>query len=132
MKLIVKCPKCRQENKVPHHDNNRIDYAKQYGDSFLLTCDSCKESSEFHVDDIRAVDYSFVEIIKNRLIIFAIIFVVILVLGFFVIGPVGGLLLSLIATLISMVFVKKNNSSKNLIFNKHKLKGRVSGVEFRK
>ena len=132
MKLIVKCPKCRQANKALHLVNNRIDYAKQYGDNFSLTCDSCKESSEFHVDDIKAVDYTFGEIIINRLFVFAIIFVVTLVLGFFVIGTAGGIILSLIATLISIVFAKKNNSLKNLTFNKHKLKGRVSGVGSRK
>lgn len=132
MKLIVKCTKCRHENKAPHHVNNRIDYAKQYGDNFSLTCKSCGETDEYHVDDIKAVDYSFVEIIKNRLIVFAIIFVITLVLGFFVVGIAGAVIVSLIATLISMVFAKKNNSSKNLTFNKHKLKGRVSGVGFRK
>lgn len=52
MKLIVKCNKCRHENKAPHHVNNRIDYAKQYGDNFSLTCKSCNETGEYHVDDI--------------------------------------------------------------------------------
>lgn len=132
MKLIVKCNKCRHENKAPHHENNRIDYAKQYGDNFSLTCKSCNETDEYHVDDIKAVDYTFGEIFKNRLIVFAIIFVVTLVLGFFVIGVAGAVIVSLIATLISMGLAKKNNSSKNLTFNKHKLKGRVSGVGFRK
>lgn len=132
MKLIVKCTKCKQENKAPHHVNNRIDYAKQYGDNFSLTCKSCNETGEYHVDDIKAVDYTFGEIFKNRLIVFAIIFVVTLVLGFFVIGVAGAVIVSLIATLISMGLAKKNNSSKNLTFNKHKLKGRVSGVGFRK
>jgi hypothetical protein len=132
MKLIVKCNKCRQENKAPHHVNNRIDYAKQYGDNFLLTCKFCNETDEYHVDDIKAVDYSFVEIIKNRLIVFAIIFVITLVLGFFVVGIAGAMISSLVATMISIVYTKKNNSSKNLTFNKHKLKGRVSGVGFRK
>lgn len=132
MKLIVKCNKCRHENKAPHHVNNRIDYAKQYGDNFSLTCKSCNETDEYHVDDIKAVDYTFGEIFKNRLIVFAIIFVVTLVLGFFVIGVAGAVIVSLIATLISMGLAKKNNSSKNLTFNKHKLKGRVSGVGFRK
>ncbi|MEN8187872.1 MAG: hypothetical protein ABFR05_12150 [Bacteroidota bacterium] len=132
MKLIVKCNKCRHENKAPHHVSNRIDYAKQYGDNFSLMCKSCNETNEYHVDDIKAVDYSFGEIIKNRLIVFAIIFVVTLALGFFVVGIAGAVIVSLIATLISMVFAKKNNYSKNLIFNKHKLKGRVSGAGFRK
>lgn len=132
MKLIVKCNKCRHENKAPHHVNNRIDYAKQYGDNFSLTCKSCNETDEYHVDDIKAVDYTFGEIFKNRLIVFAIIFVVTLVLGFFVIGVAGAVIVSLIATLISIGLAKKNNSSKNLTFNKHKLKGRVSGVGFRK
>lgn len=132
MKLIVKCPKCRHENKAPHHIDNRIDYAKNYGDNFILTCKSCNQTTEFHVDDIKAVDFSIGEIIKNRLNVFAVTFVVILVLGFFVVGIAGGLILSLIVTMISMVLVKKNNSSKNLIFNKHKLKGRVSSVGFRK
>lgn len=64
MKLVVKCSKCRQENKAPHHVNNRIDYAKEYGDSFSLTCKYCNETVEYHVDDIKAVDYSLGEIIK--------------------------------------------------------------------
>lgn len=132
MKLIVKCNKCRHENKAPHRVNNRIDYAKQYGDNFSLTCKSCNATDEYHVDEIKAVDYSFGEIIKNRLIVFAIIFVVTMVLGFFVVGIAVSVIGSLIATLAYMVFAKQNNSSKTLTFNKHKLKGRVSGVGFRK
>lgn len=132
MKLVVKCPNCRQENKVPHHVNNRIDYAKLYGDNFSLTCKSCNETSEYHVDNIKAVDYSFVEMIKNRLIIFIVIFVVSLVLGYTVIGALGGLIISIITSLISILFAIKYNSSMNLTFNKHKLKGRVSGISFRK
>ena len=132
MKLIVKCSKCRKENKAPHHVDNRIDYAKQYGDNFSLTCKSCNQTSEYHVDDIKAEDCSFGEIIKNRLIVFAVIFVITLVLGLFVVGIAGSVILALVATLISMAFAKKNSSSKNLTFNKHKLKGRVSGAGFRK
>jgi len=132
MKLIVKCSKCKHENKAPHHVNNRINYAKQYGDNFSLMCKSCKETEEYHVDDIKAVDYSFGEIIKNWLIVLSIIFVVTLVFGFFVVGIAGAVMISSITTFISMLFAKKNNSSKNLIFNKHKLKGHVSGIGFRK
>lgn len=132
MKLIVKCLKCRKENKAPHHVDNRIDYAKQYGDNFSLECKFCNETAEYHVDDIRALDYSFGEIIKNRLIIFGIIFVVSLVVGFFIVGLAGAVIISFIILLTSMVYAKKNNSSKNLTFNKHKLKGRVSGIDFRK
>ncbi|WP_282040070.1 hypothetical protein [Saccharicrinis aurantiacus] len=132
MKLIVKCNKCRQENKAPHHVNNRVDYAKQHGDNFSLTCKSCNETDEYHVDDIKAVDYTFGEIIKNRLMVFAILFVITLVLGLFVVGFTGAVTISLVLTLTTMLFAKKNNSSKSLTFNKHKLKGRVSGVGFRK
>ncbi len=132
MKLIVKCPKCGQENKAPHHVNNRIDYAKQYGDNFSLLCTSCNETSEYHVDDIKAIDFSFGEIIKNRLIVFLVIFALTLTLGFFIVGVAGALILSLVATMISIALSKKNDASKNLTFNKHKLKGRVSGIGFRK
>lgn len=78
------------------------------------------------------MDYSFGEIIKNILIVFAIIFVVTMVLVFVVVGIAVSVIGSLIATLAYMVFAKQNNSSKTLTFNKHKLKGRVSGVGFRK
>lgn len=132
MKLIVKCSNCRDENKVLHRVSNRIDYAKQYGDNFSLTCKSCNKADEYHVDDIRAVDYSFGEIVKNRMITIAIVFVVTFALGFFVGGIGGAFILALVAIGVSMLFAKKNNSYKNLTFNKHKLKGRVSGVGFRK
>lgn len=132
MKLIVKCPHCKQENKAPHRIHNRIDYAKQYGEHFSLKCTACNQTTEFHVDDIKAVDYTVGEILKNRVLIFAILFVVTFVLGFFLGGPVGGMVVSVMVILISMAMVKKNNASKNLTFNKHKLKGRVSGVGFRK
>lgn len=132
MKLIVKCPACRHENIAPHQVNYRIDYAKRYGENFPLSCKSCNETTEFHVDDIKAIDYSLVEIIKNRIFVFAITWVVTFVLGFFLVGILGGIVLSLIFTIISMFLVKRNNSKQNLIFNKYKLKGRVSGVDFKK
>lgn len=132
MKLIVKCSDCRAEDKALHHVDNRIDYAKEFGDNFSLTCKSCNTMNEYHVDDIKAVDISFVEIIKNRFIAFAVIFIVTLVLGFFVTGRAGGIILAFITTFISTVFRKKNDTSKNLTFNKHKLKGRVSNIGFRK
>lgn len=112
MKLIVKCSKCRQTNKAPYFVNNRIDYAKKYGDNFSLVCDSCNETTEYHVDDIKAVDYSFKEIFMSRLIIFVVIFVVTSVLGYFIIGKAAAVALSLTATFISIVLVKKNDSSK--------------------
>lgn len=130
MKLIVKCEKCRQENKAPHHVNNRIDYAKEYGDSFSLTCNSCNETSECHVDDIRAEDYSFGEIIKNRVTIFVIISLLTLIVGFFLGGFYGAIILPAITILLSIGLIKNNNSSKNLTFNKHKMRGRVSNVGF--
>lgn len=132
MKLIVKCANCRHENKAPHSMDNRIDYAKQHGDSFSLTCIACNQTNNYHVDNIKAVDYTLGEIVKNRLMVLAIIFGLALVAGFFLGGIPGGVILSVISIIVSIVFVKRNNSSKNLTFNKHKLKGRVSGVEFKK
>ena len=65
MKLIIKCSKCREENKAQHHEDNRIDYAKQYGDNFSMTCKSCNETDYYHVDVIKAVGFSFGELVKN-------------------------------------------------------------------
>ena len=84
------------------------------------------------MDDIKAVDYTIGEILKNRVLIIAILFIVTFVPGFFLGGPIGGMVSSVLAVLISMATVKKNNAARNLTFNKHKLKGRVSGVGFRK
>lgn len=131
MKLIVKCPKCRKENRAPHHVNNRIDYAKQYGDNFSITCQFCQKPSAFHVDEIKAVDYSFSEIIKNRVIIFALILIISLILGMFITNTATAVIISVIITFISVILTKQNNASKNLTFNKHKLKGRVSTIGFR-
>lgn len=132
MKLIVKCTKCREENKVPYFVDNRVDYAKEYGENFTLKCKRCNEVSTYHVDDIKAVDYNFSEIIKNRLMVFAVIYVVALVLGYFLTGITGGFIIALLLVFISVVLAKRNNSAKNLVFNKHKLKGRVTNVAFRK
>jgi len=131
MKLIVKCPNCGEENKTPKKHDNRIDYAKKYGDKFSLKCIKCSTESEFHVDEIKAIDYSFGELIKNRLIVFLIIFILILGLGIFFTGFVGGLVLSTISVSISALLMKKNASDKNVEFNRHKLKGRT-GVSFKK
>ncbi len=43
MKLLVKCPECKHKNKAPHSADNRIEYAKMYGDKFTLTCDNCEK-----------------------------------------------------------------------------------------
>lgn len=131
MNLSVKCPECKKQNKTPHSMSNRVDYAKKYGDNFTLKCPDCNTASEYHVDDIRALDYSFGEIIKNRLLVFILVFVIMFVIGLFVISVGGAIALSIIISSISILLSKKNDSKKNLEFNKHKLKGRVSGVSFR-
>jgi len=132
MKLIVKCPSCKQEIKTPHHVDNRIDYAKQYGDNFSLKCTNCNETTEYHVDDIKAIDYTVGEILKNRIFLFVVVFLVSSVLGFIFIGLAGVIMLNIIITLVIIALIKKNNSAANLTFNKHKLKARVSGIGFKK
>ena len=131
MKLVVKCPKCGEENKAPKKHDNRIDYAKKYGDKFSLNCVKCDGSNEYHVDEIKAMDYGFGELIKNRLIILIIIFILTIALGFFFIGVLGALVISSISVFVSALFIKKNASDKNLEFNRHKLKGRT-GLAFKK
>ena len=132
MKLIVKCPDCKQETKVLHHVDNRIDYAKQYGDNFNLKCTNCNTTTEYHVDDIKAIDYSFGEILKNRIFLFIVLFLVSSVLGFIFTGLAGAFMLFIITSLIVIALIKKNNSANNLTFNKHKLKARISGIGFKK
>ncbi|WP_370086781.1 hypothetical protein [Ekhidna sp.] len=128
MKLIVKCKKCRAENDSPNKASTRINIVQKYGEEFEMKCTSCNETDTYEVDDIKAVDYSFGEIVKNRIAVFIIVLVTTFILGFFLIGIEGGFIISLISTLISMVMVKKNNSGKNLTFNKHKVKGRMSNI----
>ncbi|WP_375579356.1 hypothetical protein ABWH96_20515 [Marivirga tractuosa] len=126
MKLIVKCKECRSENDSPVKAATRIKIVQKYGEEFEMKCNSCYETHTYEIDDIRAVDYSFGELIKNRIAVFLIVLVVTFTLGFILLGLNAGLIISVIATLISMALLKKNNSGKNLTFNKHKVKGRMS------
>ncbi|WP_335965548.1 hypothetical protein [Galbibacter sp. PAP.153] len=132
MKLIVRCPLCKNEMNAPNHSDNRIDYAKQFGDTFTLTCSACHKDTEYHVDKIRAVDYSFAEIIINRMVIFAVLFIVSAIFGYYLSGFAGAVGLSILSTGIYLWFAKRNNSGKNLDFNRHKLKGRVAETSLKR
>ncbi len=125
MKLIVKCTECRAENNSPFNEATRIKIVQKHGETFEMTCNSCNETRQYEIDDIRAVDYSLGELIKNRIAVFLIVLVVTFVLGFLLLGLNAGLIISIIAIFISMALLKKNNSGKNLTFNKHKVKGRM-------
>ncbi len=128
MKLIVKCKECRSENNSPIKAATRINIVQKYGEEFEMKCNSCNKSCTYEVDDIRAVDYNFGELIKNRIVVFLVVLAVTFILGFLLFGLNAGLIISIVATLISMALIKKNNSGKNLTFNKHKVKGRIGNV----
>ena len=132
MKLVVKCTKCKHLNKVPHSATTRIEYAKNYGSTFELICEKCGTKNQYTVDDIKAKEYTLNEIIKNRLIINGIIIVIGFILGIIFKGIVGGLIFSILALLFSIFFMKKNNRTDILNFNKHKLKGRISNINYKK
>lgn len=132
MKLIVKCPNCNTENKAPHTMDNRIDYAMKYGDNFSVKCVSCGETTTYHVDEIRAVDYSFSELLINKLLIFGVVYVATLVLGIYLVGAIGGIVISFVVILLAFFLAKRNDTSKNLTFNRHKLKRRMANVNLRK
>ncbi|RLD60407.1 MAG: hypothetical protein DRI95_15585 [Bacteroidetes bacterium] len=61
MKLIVKCESCKSESKAPHFETNRVNYAKEYGENFQMKCKICNQTNEYVVDDIKAVEYTFME-----------------------------------------------------------------------
>jgi len=93
-----------------------------------MKCTSCNKSNTYEIDDIRAVDYSLGELIKNRIAVFLILLVVTFALGFFLIGPLGGVIIAVVTSLISIGLLRKNSSAKNLTFNKHKVKGRMTSI----
>lgn len=128
MKLIIKCKGCRAEINAPNIADSRINYVQKYGQEFELKCKDCNQTNTYEVDNIRAEDYSLGEIVKNRLVVFVVILAVTFIGGFFLIGTKTGFLISLVSILISMVLIKNNNSGKNLTFNKHKVKGRMTSI----
>jgi len=134
MKLVVKCPKCKTRNEIKKTAATRPEFARQYGDTHSITCKKCHHSFEYHVDDIRAVPYSFKEIIVNRLIIWVGLSIISLLIGIFLfkLGIIKSILFWFIIIIVSILFKKKNNSSAILTFNKHKLKGRVSNVNLKR
>ena len=54
MRLDIKCIQCGKENKAPHYETNRADYAKQFGVDFELRCCKCGYTGIYEVDDIKA------------------------------------------------------------------------------
>ncbi|MBQ4915318.1 hypothetical protein J8L85_12770 [Maribacter sp. MMG018] len=131
MKLIVKCKDCREENKVPNYAEDRVNYAKEFGDEFDLKCKKCDKINKYHVDNIRAEGYSLGEIIVNRLIIIGIVAVISIILKIiFWSNPISWSFL--LFPIAALFFFKNNDSKKQLNFNKHKLKGRVSMGGFKR
>ncbi|MEQ9443245.1 MAG: hypothetical protein RIG62_29680 [Cyclobacteriaceae bacterium] len=128
MKLIVNCKNCKNQFTTPKKASSRINYFKKFGEKFELPCPSCNQTKLYEVDDIRAVDYSFKELILNRLFILIVIAVVSFALGFILISATGAFLMTVISALIFALLAKKNNSKANLIFNKHKVKGRMTSI----
>lgn len=128
MKLIVKCNQCRNEMPAPHKAHSRVDYVQKYGEEFKMTCRQCNHEDTYEVDDIRAVDYSFGEILKNRIVVVLVILVATFGLGLFIFGPGASSIMAVVASMIYAVIAKKNDSQANLTFNKHKVKGRISNI----
>ncbi|BDD08221.1 hypothetical protein FUAX_06530 [Fulvitalea axinellae] len=133
MKLIVKCQKCRSEIKFPHKIDDRLEYAKNVDENFTLSCSSCNTEHEYHVDNIVATDYTLVEILKNRVILYSISFVAVAVISFFFIGSLYlTFFASILIPFILMIRAKSNDSKQNLEFNRHKVRGRPSGIGMRR
>lgn len=128
MKLIVKCQHCRNEISSPHKEATRIKYLQKHGESFHLKCISCQQTHTYEVDDIRAVDYSFGEILANRIIVLVVTVVVVFLASFLLIGSLGAVMLAVISALIYSVNAKKNNAQANLLFNKQKVTGRMTKI----
>ncbi|MCX2745459.1 hypothetical protein OO013_16385 [Mangrovivirga sp. M17] len=128
MKLIIKCKDCRNEIDSPYKASTRINIVQKFGEEFEIKCPACNSTNTYEVDDIRAVDYSFGELVQNRIAVFLVIMAVTFVLGFFLIGTGVGIITSIVSALIAIILFKNNNSGKNLTFNKHKVKGRMSNV----
>ncbi|WP_053406723.1 hypothetical protein [Persicobacter sp. CCB-QB2] len=128
MKLIVKCTTCRAENDSPITGATRIKIVQKHGETFDLTCNSCGKTHTYGVDDIKAEDYTITELIKNRAIIFGVVFLTSFGLGFLFTGITGAAMVSIISTILSLALIKKNHSGKNLTFNRHKVKNRMTNI----
>lgn len=128
MKLVIKCEACNEENRSPVKGTTRINIVRKYGEQVKMTCKNCSNSTDYEVDDIKAVDYKFSEILLDRILVFLIVVSVAFISGIFLIGPEAGFILSIISMFISLMLVKKNSSQKVLTFNRHKVKNRISGI----
>lgn len=124
MKLIV----CRKEIESPYKAATRIKIVQQYGEEFEIACWSCNNTYTYEVDDIRAEDYTFWEIIINRLKLLLATFFVSAILGMFLFDVFAGFCIGLVCSLIYALYAKRNNSNSNLTFNKHKVKGRMTNI----
>ncbi|OHX63884.1 hypothetical protein NH26_19930 [Flammeovirga pacifica] len=107
-----------------------MDLFKKLGENLKLDCNYCHEKSEYHIDSISAENSTFGEILKSKIIVHSIISITMICIGLFFGGIVAALVGGILGSIISILFSKSNDSKKNIEFNKHKIRGRVSGIGF--
>jgi len=118
MKLQVKCTKCRENFNLKKTYSNRPDLIDALGEYFNLKCDSCSQTSEFHANDVTAVESISVNIFGSVAGVFIIIATT---LFFWNKGYITNIGLILGGGLIAASNVSSLTSNKNA-FNKYKIK----------
>lgn len=54
MALVIHCPSCRKNFKIPERAKTRVDLEHKTGEYFKKICLNCAAEHEYHVNDVRA------------------------------------------------------------------------------
>lgn len=78
MILFTKCRSCKNEIAIKSYATDRIDLAKDMGETFPIQCLGCLTTEKYHINDVRAKGTKII-----KLIAFAITVLGTLAVGYF-------------------------------------------------
>jgi hypothetical protein len=132
MKVYGKCKNCKNEVSYRTGANTRVEFAMRDGEIKNLECKICKNSNEFHIDQLYAKPSKSAQLIAGLVFLFGTPLTWILINPVFessrnhyVIYIIGGFLL---IPVFAFAVLNKQDQRRVSEFNRRKLKGRVHNL----
>jgi hypothetical protein len=135
MTLEVICPGCKTPIKFRSSSNDRVELATTKGEVIKMNCPGCHTTSDFHVDDVVAVDNKIVAAIASIILVGGMIVVFVIVSRYITrmthvyVGAAIGVIMAPF-----MVYWVVIGSQRDRVetFNRHKVKSVTRDLSFKR
>ena len=124
MKLIVNCKECRNKIKLKSSVNDRAELSREIGNEFNLRCEECAREKKYHVNDVKAKESKWIDLIALGIFVFGTVIIGYLLRGYFFMSnnpyyvrAVGGSLI--FPSLVYMILKKIERDNANR-FNRYR------------